>query len=131
VILERTFLAIVAASAVAAATATAVVAAAFALFLALQDPLGAAGAAAVVAAVALIIVGLACAIVAWRAKAYREQHPPEPSLVEKVADLVREKPLVSAGAALAAGLMALKNPQLAATVAAAFLTPKPRDHNRR
>ena len=129
-IVERTFLAIAAASAVAAATATAVVAAAFALFWLLESSLGPAGAAATVSAVALLLMGVAALVAAWWAKTYRERHPPEPSLVERVADIVREKPLVSAGAALAAGLMALKNPQLAATLAAAFLTPKPRDPRR-
>ena len=130
-ILERTFLAVVAASAVAAATTVVVVAAAFAVFVLLRDPLGEAGAAATVSAATALVLAIAAAVAALLAKAYRDRHPPEPTLVERVADLVREKPLVSAGAAVAAGLMALKNPQLVAALAASFMAPRPRDPRRR
>jgi hypothetical protein len=124
VILEKALPIVAATAAVAAAAATAVVAAAFALYALLRDPLGPAGAAAVVAAVAAAIAALAAVITVVRAEMRRRNEPPEPTLMERVGLLARDHPVMTAGGALAAGLMALKNPSLAAALIGAFLAPK-------
>ncbi len=109
-----------------------VVAAAFAVFVLLREPLGEAGAAATVSALTALLLAIAAAVAALLAKAYRDRHPPEPTLVERVAELVREKPLVSAGAALAAGLMALKNHAAAPRPSPPpSSAPRPKDPRRR
>ncbi len=133
-ILEKALPLVAAAAAVAAAVATAVVAAAFALYALVREPLGPAGAAAVVAAAFAAIAALIAAIVVIRAEAKRRNQPPEPTLMERVGQLAREHPVMSAGGAIAAGLMALKNPALAATLVSAFLAKPvsaPRDTRKR
>lgn len=43
--------------------------------------------------------------------------------------VVRDRPLLSAGAAVAAGIYALRNPQLVAAVVRAFMDKAPQDRN--
>jgi hypothetical protein len=85
----------------------------------------------VVAAAAAALAALTALIVVIRAEVRRRNQPPEPTLMERVGQLAREHPVMSAGGALAAGLMALKNPALAATLIGAFLAPKPSSSSRR
>jgi len=109
-------------AAVATAAGIAVVAGALALFHLLQEGLGPAGAYAVVAgAAALVAVGGALL------SGFGQKHPKpqaEPSLGETVGRMVRERPIISAGAAIAAGLIALKNPGVAGAVLTSFLAGK-------
>lgn len=129
-IFERTLKAAVGIVAVAAATATSVVAAAFALFAVLEEPLGRAGASAVVALAFAVIAGLLGLILHLSAN-HREDHKPEEhgGLTERLIDMAREKPLLSAGAAVAAGLIALRNPALVGVILSAVM--KKPDHHRR
>ena len=83
---------------------------------------------AIVAAVAALIV--AGMIAARKVEGHRSAgHEPQPpagfDLTGKIVDIVRERPIMSIGLGLAAGIFALKNPSLTATVAKAFLDPKP------
>ncbi|WP_421739768.1 hypothetical protein [Caulobacter sp.] len=115
-----------AAAAIAAAAAVGVFAAAFALYAVVQTYLGPAGAAAVVAAVAALIVAVAGLVAARKAdqrQAPRQGAAPQDSFgfAEKVVEIVKDRPLLSIGAALAAGVFALKNPTLTAAVAKAFM----------
>ena len=43
--------------------------------------------------------------------------------------VVRDRPLLAAGAAVAAGIYALRNPQLVAAVVRAFMDKPPHDRN--
>jgi hypothetical protein len=131
VIFGKTLTTLAAAAAIAAAAAVSVVSAAFALFAVLEPRLGAAGAAAVVAAVAAAIVGVAGLIVALRAeeKARPPQGPDALAFAEKAIEMVKERPILTVGAGLAAGIIAFRNPALAAIVAKALLDsqkPPPR-----
>jgi len=128
VIFEKTLMTLAAAAAIAAAAAVGVFAAAFALYAVVETWLGPAGAAAVVAAVAALIVAIAGLIAARKVE--QGQPPragaaPEPfSFAEKVVDIVKDRPLLSIGAGLAAGIFALKNPTLTAAVFKAFMEPR-------
>jgi hypothetical protein len=132
-IFEKTLMTLAAAAAIAAAAGVAVVAAAFALYTLLAPALGAAGAAATVAACAAVAVLLAGLIVASKAKDRNRDAQQAFSaagsgdmggLIAKVMELAKQRPLIAAGAALAAGLFALRNPiLLAAIVKAIFDTP--------
>lgn len=126
-IFEKTLMTLAAAAAIAAAAAVGVFAAAFALYAVVQTYLGSAGAAAVVAAVAALIVAIAGLVAARKV-----DHRPSPrqgaaapqdsfGFAEKVVEIVKDRPLLSIGAALAAGVFALKNPTLTAAVAKAFM----------
>ena len=128
--IKKVLMGLVAASAVAVAVGIALVAAAFALYATLTPELGEAGAAAVVAGVAALIVMAAGIFAGMKAKGGGGHHrapDPEPSLMGHVGQIAREKPMVAAGLALVAGLVALKNPKLAAGLASAFLAGKAAD----
>ena len=130
-IFGKTLTTLAAAAAIAAAAAVSVFAAAFALFAVLAPHLSPAGAAAVVAAVAALIVGIAGLLVARKAE---EKAPPIPSMdglffAEKAIEMVKARPILTIGAGLAAGVIAFRNPALAAIVAKALLDvgkPPPR-----
>ena len=88
-----------------------------------------AGAAAIVAAVAALIVAIAGLIAArkvesHRAASHQAAPPPGFDVTGKIVEIVRERPIMSIGLGLAAGIFALKNPGLTATVVKAFLDPK-------
>jgi hypothetical protein len=108
-----------------------VVAAAFALYAVIEPHLGAAGAAAIVAAVAALIVGIAGLLAAHKAEE-RSRPPPAPdgfAFAERAIEMIKERPILTVGAGLAAGLIAFRNPALAAIVAKALLDsqkPPPR-----
>ncbi len=130
-IFGKTLTTLAAAAAIAAAAAVSVFAAAFALFAVLAPHLGPAGAAAVVAAVAALIVGIAGLLAARKVE---EKAQPAPTMdgfffAEKAIEMVKERPILTIGAGLAAGVIAFRNPALAAIVAKALLDvgkPPPR-----
>ena len=130
-IFGKTLTTLAAAAAIAAAAAVSVVAAAFALFAVLQPHLGAAGSAAVVAAVAAAIVGVAGLLAAQKAevKAHPAAGPDAFAFAEKAIEMIKDRPILTVGAGLAAGVIAFRNPALAAIVAKALLDsqkPPPR-----
>ncbi len=128
-IFEKTLMTLAAAAAIAAAAAVGVVSAAFAVYAVLVPLVSPAGAAAIVAAVAALIVAVAGMIAARKVEGARHHHnaPPQASfdMTAKVVEIVRDRPIMSIGIGLAAGIFALKNPTLTAAVAKAFLDPKP------
>lgn len=126
-IFEKTLMTLAAAAAIAAAAAVSVVSAAFALYAVLVPLVTPAGAAAIVAAVAALIVAIAGMIAARKVEGHRDHQTPQQGfdMTSKVVEIVRDRPLMSIGIGLAAGIFALKNPSLTATLAKAFLDPKP------
>jgi hypothetical protein len=128
VIFEKTLMTLAAAAAIAAAAAVSVVSAAFAIYAVLVPLVTPAGAAAIVAAVAALIVAIAGMIAARKVDSHRShsQAPPQSfDMTGKIVEIVRDRPIMSIGIGLAAGIFALKNPTLTAAVAKAFLDPKP------
>ena len=127
---EKTLMTLAAAAAIAAAAGVAVVAAAFALYALLVPHVGAAGAAALVAAGAALTVALAGLIAANKARG-KVHHAaaadqPDMSLVWRIVEMAKQRPLIAAAAALAAGLFAMRNPAMIALLIKAFLDPPPR-----
>ncbi|MDO9473129.1 MAG: hypothetical protein Q7J28_08735 [Caulobacter sp.] len=118
-------MALAAAAAIAAAAAVGVVSAFFALYALVEPQLGAPGAAAVVSASAAVLVAVAGYIAARKVDGDRRrntaQSTPDATLVDTILSLVRERPLLASGAAVAAGIYALRNPQLIAAVLRAFM----------
>lgn len=123
--MERTLMALAAAAAIAAAAAVGVFSAFFALYALVEPQLGAPGAAAVVSASAAVLVALAGMIAARKVDSDKRrntaQATPDATLVDTILSLVRERPLLASGAAVAAGIYALRNPQLIAAVLRAFM----------
>lgn len=128
-IFEKTLMTLAAAAAIAAAAATGVVALAFALYAVMTPYVGQAGAAAIVAVVAALLVLTAGLIAASKARGGHQHHhpdtPPDHGLVDIILNLVRERPLVSAGAAVAAAVFAMRNPSFVAALVRAFVDQRP------
>lgn len=116
--------------AIIAAAGAAVVALCFTLYALLRDQITPAGASAAVVALCALLAAIA-AFVAYRnvqlpKSRARTRGLPPPTLAEQILDIVRERPLVTAGAALAASLAAFANPAIVTAVLRAF-TDKPRN----
>ena len=125
--INKLLLIFAAAGAALAAAGVLVISLCWALYALMRDAAGlsaAAASAAVAGAIALIFVIVA---VVFAVKAGAK--PKEPPIVEKLKTLARERPIVAAGAALAAGVFAVKNPKAILPLVLAFLEPKkPRRH---
>lgn len=125
--LTKALAGIIALVALATGVAVAVVALAVALYFALEPPLGTAGAAAIVAIAFIVVILLVAILVAARGQAKRHEEE-DHGLIERLLTIAREKPLLAVGAAIAAGILAVRNPGLIATVLAAFMQrPNHRD----
>ncbi len=110
----------VAIAAISTAAAVVVVALAFALYALVQPMLGDAGASAVVAAAFALIVAIGGFAAMPRGRR-RGATPASPDGVAgDLMELVRGKPIASAGIAVAAGVMAMRNPRVIAEIARAF-----------
>ena len=114
-----------------AAAGVVVVSAAFALYTLLRDYLGPAGASAVIAALFAVIFALVGVIALRRGAskgAKNKASARDSTAMGRVIDALRDRPVMAAGAAAAAGLIAWRNPQLVSTVLRA-LEPRA-DHAR-
>jgi predicted permease len=131
-ILRKALSLIVAISAMATAAAVCVIAAAFALYALLRDQLTPAGAAAVVALLAAALAAI-IALAALLKMRSRPQTREDESLVGRLIELARERPIIAAGAAAAAGFVLLRNPGLLITAAMAGRASRqrPSDRDRR
>lgn len=129
--MERTLMALAAGAAVAAAAAVGVFSAFFALFAFIEPMVGTAGAAAIISGASALVVAIAGLVAAGRAEGDRKAAAaaPDASLIEVIMGVVRDRPLLAAGAAVAAGIYALRNPQLVAAVVRAFMDKPPHDRN--
>ncbi|MFZ5668420.1 MAG: hypothetical protein ACOY4K_02915 [Pseudomonadota bacterium] len=122
--MERTLMALAAGAAIAAAAAVGVISAFFAVFAAIEPLVGTAWAAAIIAAASALVVALAGFAAKARAEGDRRravEAEPDASLVEILLKVVRDRPMLSAAAAVAAGVYALRHPQLLAAVVRAFM----------
>jgi hypothetical protein len=109
----------------AAAVGIVIVAAAFAVFSLLQAYLGPSGAAAIIAAVIAVLLAAAALLVLSRADVaggMRRGAAPAAGvgMQERIIYLIQDRPLLAAGAAVAAGLIAWRNPRLIGSVMSLF-----------
>jgi len=133
-IFERTLKMAAAAAAIAAGVLISVGCAAYALFVFLQEHIGSAGAAALVSA---LFLGFSALVALFATQKPPVSAPPPAGadtgfppfdlaalgLGEKISDLVQERPLVAAGAAVAIGLVAVRNPELVMLLARSVFKP--------
>jgi hypothetical protein len=125
VIVQRIVGVVTAVSAAAAAAGVVVVAASFGVFSLLQGYVGPSAAAAIIAAVLAVALAVAAVFMLGRAKMGGEKAslavpPDEQALPQRVVYMLRERPILAAGAAVAAGLIAWRNPKIAASVMSLF-----------
>ena len=120
-ILSRVLSGAAAAGAACAAAGVVTVAVAFAIYAFAKDYVGPAGGSAITAAVFAAVLGIGLAVASsqagGKAKKKAKHAEPEPAnLMGRVMETARERPFVAAAGAVAAGLLALRNPTLVATV---------------
>lgn len=121
---------IAAIAAMAAAAAVCVIAAAFALYALCRYYIGPAGAAAVVAVLAAVLVGGLAFMLLRKAKP-RPLKAEEKTATTRMIELAREKPIIAAGAAVAAAVVLARNPKIlsvALSAAMANRAAKPPPH---
>jgi hypothetical protein len=121
VILRRVLFFMAGASAMATSAGVVVVALAFALFAAVRPLIGPAWAAAAVAGAAalmILVIGLSLASLG---RPQRRSLPQGEGLVERAIELLKEKPLTAAAGAVAAGILAVRNPAYLGALARAFV----------
>ena len=132
--LHKAMMAAAALAAMAVAAAVGVIALAFALYALLRDLIGPAGAAACVAAVSALAIANA-GLLAARGNAEKPDDSESLGLTEKLLELVRDKPMASAGVALAAGLLVIRNPAVIGVIVRTLLEvwsgPEPKGKARR
>lgn len=127
-ILRKAILIACGVAALAAAASVCVIALAFALYAALAPAWGPALAAAGVAGAAtlLILLGGLIALLAANPSKLKKKSGSE-DLPSRMIELAREKPLIAAAAIVAAGVVAVRNPKITATLMAAFMAGRSSD----
>lgn len=125
--LRKAVFILLALAALSAVAVVAVVALAAALFAALAPGLGVAGSAAVVGVVFILVLVLGALLAT--AKSGRKDEPVDDSgLLHSLIEIARAKPLLAAGAAIAAGVLAVRNPAVVAAIIAAMINrPHPKE----
>jgi hypothetical protein len=122
VILRRIILFLASATALATAAGVIVVALAYALYALVRPSLGPAGGAAVVAGAAAVLIGLLGFIMGRAATTSRRRRPRGPdALVDRLVDFIRDKPITAIAAAVATGLMTVRNPKYLGAAIRAFV----------
>jgi hypothetical protein len=133
VIFRRLLFILAGASALAVSAGVFVVALAYALFALVKPYVGAAGAAAVVAGSAAVLIAI-IGLVVGNLGRLPKRKPGEPtSVVDLIVDFVRTKPVTAIGGAIAAGILAVRNPGYLGSMIRAFVEGReaPRRRGRR
>lgn len=128
-ILRKVFKTAAAIAAVATAVGASLVAAAFALYALLEGYLGPPGAAAIVALILALIATIVALVMTRRPHGVQQRAEEEMDMPERLIQIARTKPILTAAVAAAAGLIAWRNPALLGGLAAAFMR-KPDPHRR-
>lgn len=123
--IEKGLLAVIGLAALTALTLMGVVAAGLALFLVLAPWVGSAGAAALLAVVCALILTATVLAVRGKGPSMPAALKQDDSLAARAFDLARQHPMAAGGAALvaalAAGVIAVRNPKVIATALSAYL----------
>lgn len=117
-ILRKALTLLAAFAAIAAAAAVCVVALAFALYALVRDYIGPAWGAAAVAGVAALLA-LILAFLATRKATPKPLKAEDQTLTTRLIELARERPMVAAGAAVAAAVVLARNPKILTTLLSA------------
>ena len=120
-ILRRILVALAGITALSVSAGVIVVALAYALYALVKPEIGPAGAAAVVAAAAAFLIGLIGLALTMMARPPRRRPGQPQSVVDRITEFVRDKPVTAIAAAIAAGLLAVRNPKYLGEMMRAFV----------
>lgn len=126
-ILRRAMMLAASFAALMVAVGCAMVALCFTVYALLRDILTPAGASAAIVGLCAVVAGIAAAVAYANVRLprgpKRNRNLPPPSIGEQVLGVVRERPIITAGLAVAAGIAAFANPALVTAVLRAFTAP--------
>jgi len=120
-ILRRILIALSGITALAVSAGVIVVALAFALYALVEPYVGRAGGAAVVAGAAALLIGLIGIMLANLGKPPKRKAVEPETLVDRIVAFIRDRPVTAIAAAIAAGLMAVRNPKYLGAMIRAFV----------
>ena len=132
-IFRRLLFLLAGATALAVSAGIVVVALAFALYALAEPYVGRAGAAGIVALAAAILIGLLGFILAMSGRRRaRKPKPGEPeTITDRIFDFVRSKPVTAIAGAVAAGILAVRNPGYLGSLIRAFVEGRDAPRGRR
>jgi hypothetical protein len=121
VIFRRLLFMLAGATMLAVSAGVFVVALAYAEFALVKPYVGSAGASGILAGSAALFIGIVGLVLANAGKPPKRK-PGEPqSVVERLMDFIKQKPVTALGGAIAAGILAIRNPTYLGAVIRAFL----------
>jgi len=134
VIFRRLLFLLAGATALAVSAGIVVVALAFALYALAEPYVGRAGAAGIVALAAAILIGVLGFVLAMAGRSRpRKAKPGEPpeTITDRIFDFVRSKPVTAIAGAVAAGILAVRNPGYLGSLVRAFVEGREGPRSRR
>lgn len=120
-IFRRLLLLLASLSALAVSAGVIVVALAYAVFALAKPYAGPAGAAGVVALAAALLIGLIGVALANAGRPPKRKADEPENIFDRIADFVRSKPVTAIAGAIAAGLLAVRNPKYLGALVRAFV----------
>jgi hypothetical protein len=118
---RRILFALAATMALAVSAGVFVVALAYGLFALVKPYVGSAGAAGIVAGAAALFIAIIAMILSGMGRPPKKK-PSEPqTFVERATEFIRDKPVLAVAAALAAGLLAVRNPRYLGAALRSFI----------
>ena len=130
-IFRRLLFLLAAATMLAVSSGVVVIALAYALFALVRPYVGPAGGAAIVAGAAALLIGLIGLTFALLGRRPRRKANEPESVTERIVDFVKSKPITAVGGAIAAGILAIRNPGYLGSAIRAFMENREPPRGRR
>ncbi len=130
-IFRRLLFLLAGATALAVSAGIVVVALAFALYALATPYVGRAGAAAIVALAAALLIGLIGFLLTRQGRPPPRKAGEPETITDRIFDFVRAKPVTAIAGAIAAGILAVRNPGYLGTLIRAFMEGRDRPRGRR
>ena len=130
-IFRRLLFLLAAATMLAVSSGVVVIALAYALFALVRPYVGPAGGAAIVAGAAALLIGLIGLTFALLGRRPRRKASEPESVTEGIVDFVKSKPITAVGGAIAAGILAIRNPGYLGSAIRAFMENREPPRGRR
>ena len=128
---RRVVFLLAAATTLAVSAGVIVIALAYTLFALARPYVGPAGAAACVAGAAALFIGLVGVLLAFMGRAPKRKASEPESISDRVVEFVKSRPVTAIGGAIAAGILAVRNPKYLGLAIRAFVEGRERSGRRK